>query len=57
MTENKKNVCLPKRLIASRKLIVNLAKMILKEVCRLLFRCGMGFHTAGDHSAFILVCL
>ena len=31
MTENKKNVCLPKRLIASRKLIVNLAKNDFKK--------------------------
>lgn len=31
MTEKKKNVCLPKRLIASRKLIVNLAKNDFKK--------------------------
>lgn len=36
MTEKKKNVCLPKRLIASRKLIGNLAKMILKKNLRVL---------------------
>ena len=34
MTEKKKNVCLPKRLIASRKLI--LPKMILKKNLRVL---------------------
>ena len=33
MTEKKKNVCLPKRLIASRKLIVNLAKNDFKKKC------------------------
>ena len=31
MTEKKKNVCLPKRLIASRKLIGNLAKNDFKK--------------------------
>ena len=32
MTENKKNVCLPKRLIASRKLIVNLVKKVVFQI-------------------------
>lgn len=36
MTEKKKNVCLPKRLIASRKLIVNLAKNDFKKNLRVL---------------------
>lgn len=42
MTENKKNVCLPKRLIASRKLIVNLAKMILKRSLQALISVWYG---------------
>ena len=58
MTEKKKNVCLPKRLIASRKLIGNLAKNdYKKKICGFLFWRDMGFHTAGNHGAFILVCL
>lgn len=36
MTEKKKNVCLPKRLIASRKLIGNLAKNDFKKNLRVL---------------------